>query len=106
MGTHLFLFLQLEVEKGASIGGCPMFNFFDDVPFNMVSFKKNEHIHELINMNHIMSLKNGACLVMKMCDEINICTLKDYHPMCPKTNLLATSFFVRPPNLTRLPIII
>jgi len=37
MGTHLFLFLQLEVGKGAFIGGCPMLQKIDGVPINMVS---------------------------------------------------------------------
>ncbi len=32
-----FLCLQLEVEIGASIGGCPMLQKIDDVPINIVS---------------------------------------------------------------------
>ncbi len=67
---------------------------------------KFEHIHELINTNHIMSPKEWCMFGHEICDEINICTLKDYHPMCCKTNFLVTSFFVKPPNLTRLPTII
>jgi len=55
--TPLFLILWLKVQRGASIGECPMFQkswWCGQLMWLLYKRKKKryEHIHELINMNH------------------------------------------------------
>ncbi len=61
IGSTFVSILQLAVQRGASIGECPMSQKIGDGPINMApSKKKNKSVIELFGGTYSKSISNGA----------------------------------------------